>query len=317
MDFFHRPEDPLNQAGFWGERTSAVDWCEPNYTWTYYVAEFLNTITSLPAFFLALHGMYLTYKYNYDKRLYLVNALVGMVGLGSAAFHGTLLWTGQIMDELPMIYASLSFLYIVLEMESTDKGPVYKYLAPLILCYSVIFTAVYLYLPDFFIFFLIGYIIGILVLVYRCSIIFRNPATVFHQKLFIVLSVSFYIGGWLFFWVPEVLNCEALKSYNFHAWWHVTSTLGGFILVVFATFQREFHRNRNPQLNYNTIMGVSILPYVHIPTELEVKISKHNPEKIVNEKGSIGDHMLEHVHRVSSQSPSPILRKKSMKSERR
>jgi len=312
MDFFHRPEDPLNKVGFWGERTSAVDWCEPNYTWTYYVAEFLNTMTSLPAFFLALHGLYLTYKYGYDKRFYLVNAMIGMVGLGSAAFHGTLLWTGQILDELPMIYASLSLLYAVLEMEASETKPVYKYLSPLILCYSVVFTAVYLYLPSFFIFFLIGYIAGILVLVYRCSIIFRNPATLYHQKLFIVLSICFYIGGWLFFWVPEVIACEQLKAFNFHAWWHVTSTLGGFIVVVFATFQRELHRNRKPQLNYNSILGIPLLPYVHIPNNnnFSVQISKSFP--ISKELSNLSNSLP-----GKNQTRSPSLHKKSSKSTRR
>jgi len=95
MEFFHRPEDPA--VGYWGPRTSAVDWCESNYTWSFYIAEFFNTITSLPAAFLALYGLYLTYKYGYDKRFIVVNLLVGMVGVGSAAFHGTLLYTGQVI----------------------------------------------------------------------------------------------------------------------------------------------------------------------------------------------------------------------------
>jgi dihydroceramidase len=275
MEFFHRPEDPA--IGYWGKRTSALDWCEPNYTWSYYIAEFFNTITSLPAAFLAFYGLYLTYKYGYDKRFILVNAMVAMVGLGSAAFHGTLLYTGQIFDELPMVYTSLSLLYIVLEMESKKK-PVYKYLAPILLSYSALFTAVYLYLPSFFIFFLVGYICGILTLVYRCSVIFRKPETLYHQKVFIVLSICFYIGGWLFFWVPEVAFCDTLQPYNFHAWWHVTSTLGAFVLVLFATFQREIHRGRKPELNYNCFAGIPILPYVHIPKEQALS-SKEKEEK--------------------------------------
>jgi len=282
MEFFHRPEDP--GVGYWGPRSSAVDWCENNYTWTFYIAEFFNTITSLPAAFLSFYGLYLTYKYGYDKRFFVVNFLVGLVGIGSAAFHGTLLYTGQIMDELPMIYASLSILYAVLEMES-DKRPVYKYLAPALLAYSVVFTAVYLYLPSFFIFFLIGYIIGILVLVYRCSLIYRNPATLTHQKVFIVLSVGFYIGGWLFFWIPEILFCDQIQAFNFHAWWHVTSSVGAFVMVLFTVFQRELHRGRKPQLNYNCILGVPVLPYVHIPSpkEKEEQAGNNSNEMVIGE----------------------------------
>jgi len=276
MEFFHRPEDPA--LGYWGKRTSAVDWCESNYTWSFYIAEFFNTITSLPAAFFALYGLYLTYKYGYDKRFIVVNLLVGLVGLGSAAFHGTLLYTGQILDELPMVYASLSLLYIILEMDSTKK-PIYRYLAPGLIGYSALFTGVYLYLPSFFIFFLVGYIFGILTLVYQCSKIFRKPTTLYHQKLFIVLSVSFYIGGFLFFWVPEILFCDQLQALNFHSWWHVTSTLGAFMMVIFAVFQRELQKGRNPQLNCNYFLGIPMLPYVHIPLLKEDPSSKHAKEE--------------------------------------
>jgi len=208
----------------------------------------------------------------------MVNALVAMVGLGSAAFHGTLLYTGQIFDELPMVYSSISLLYVVLETESKDR-PIYKYLVPLLLIYSALFTAVYLYLPSFFIFFLVGFICIILTLVYRCSVIFRKPETLKHQKIFIVLSVSLYIGGWLFFWIPEVAFCDTLQPYNFHAWWHVTSTLGAFVLVLFATFQRELHRGRKPELNYNYFAGVPILPYIHIPQSKERMLSAKEKEE--------------------------------------
>jgi len=293
MELFHRPEDPT--VGFWGTRTAAVDWCEPNYTWSFYIAEFFNTITSLPAFFLAMYGMYLTYKYGYDKRFFVVNAMVGMVGLGSAAFHGTLLYTGQILDELPMVYTSLSLLYAVLEMDATEKGPVYKYTAPLIIGFCAIFTAIYLYLPSFFIFFVLGFIGCVLTLVYRCSIIFRNPSTLKSQKIFICLAIGLYIGGWLFFWIPEIAFCDSIQSLNFHAWWHVSSTIGCFVMVLFTIFQRESVKGRKPELNYNSILGVPILPYVHIPT---------NPKKQI---------IIKKILEVASVVDKSPLRKKSLK----
>jgi len=283
MELFHRPVDP--GVGYWGERTSAVDWCEQNYIWSYYIAEFFNTISSLPILFFALHGIYNSYKYGYEKRFIIVNLLVGLVGIGSAGFHGTLLYTGQILDELPMVYASLSILYAVMEIEAKEK-PTYKNLGRIILAYSILFTGVYLYLPSFFIFFLLGYIISILTLIYMCSKIYRNPSTFPHQRVFIVLAVGFYVGGWLVFWIPEIAFCDSIQSLNFHAWWHVTSTFGAFVMVLFAVFQREQHRGRNPQLNYNTLLGLPILPYIHIPSSNDKKDipdnNNHSTTSVIN-----------------------------------
>jgi len=266
MEFFERAADP--GVGYWGNRTAAVDWCESNYTWSIYVAEFFNTITSLPAVVYALYGLYFAFKYGYDRRFIVMNLLLASVGLGSAGFHGTLLYTGQILDELPMVYSSLSLLYAMFEMES-KKNPVHKYLAHVLLAYSVVFTAVYFYLPSFFIFFVLSFICLILLLAYRCFLVFRNPATLFQQKVLIVLAICGYIGGWLFFWIPDVVFCEHIQALNFHSWWHVTSTLGAFSLVLFMVFQRELHKGRNPELNYNTIAGIPLIPYIHLSSEAE------------------------------------------------
>jgi len=264
MELFERPLDP--GVGYWGNRTSAVDWCEPNYTWSFYIAEFFNTISSLPAAFFALYGLYHTLKYGYGNRFIVLILMLGSVGIGSAAFHGTLLYVGQIFDELPMVYSVLSFLYVTFEMESDNK-PIRPLLAPIIVSYAFVFTLVYLYLPSFFIFFVLSFICAVLLLAYRSSIIYRKPTTTTTQKVLILVSIGSYIGGWLFFWIPEVAFCDRIQAWNFHSWWHVSSTIGAFSLLYFSIFQRELHRGRNPQLNYNYFVGIPILPYVHVSTK--------------------------------------------------
>lgn len=279
MELFERPLDL--GVGYWGNRTAAVDWCEPNYTWSFYIAEFFNTVSSLPAAFFALYGLFLTFKYGYGDRFVVMNLMLGLVGVGSAAFHGTLLYTGQILDELPMVYAVLSCLYVILEMESGTK-PIRPYLAPLLTSYAAIFTLVYLYLPSFFIFFVLSFIGAILFLSYQASLIYRKPTTLARQKIFILVALGSYIGGWLFFWIPEVVFCDRIQALNFHSWWHVTSTFGAFSLLLFSVFQRELHRGRKPELNYNCFAGVPILPYVHIP--MEVISSKDSSSELMNVK---------------------------------
>ena len=44
--------------GWWGPATADTDWCEPNYLWTHYIAEFWNTLSSIPIATFALHGIW-------------------------------------------------------------------------------------------------------------------------------------------------------------------------------------------------------------------------------------------------------------------
>lgn len=47
---------------------------------------------------------------------------LGVVGLGSMAFHATLLHTAQLSDELPMVYAASVSLFILFDTERTEPN---------------------------------------------------------------------------------------------------------------------------------------------------------------------------------------------------
>jgi hypothetical protein len=68
-------------VGFWGPRTSNVDWCEPNYAWSHYVAEMFNFLSSLPIFALALWGFLWGWHGGYRKRFLLPLALFVLFSL--------------------------------------------------------------------------------------------------------------------------------------------------------------------------------------------------------------------------------------------
>ena len=86
-----------------GVPTSGVDWCERNYRVSYYVAEWYNTITNLLFVLLGTYGFYRSIKSGLEPRFQLLYLGVIVIGLGSAAFHGTLSFHGQQADENPMI----------------------------------------------------------------------------------------------------------------------------------------------------------------------------------------------------------------------
>jgi dihydroceramidase len=111
-----------NNIGFWSPRTASVDWCENNYVYSYYIAEFWNTMSSIPLILLGFYGVLHSGRLGFGvfsrHSLCFVSFIV--IGIGSALFHGTLLYTGQFLDEVPMIWGSLVCLYTVLEID--QKG---------------------------------------------------------------------------------------------------------------------------------------------------------------------------------------------------
>ena len=88
--------------GFWGEKTATVNWCESDYTVTVYVAEFGNTISSFSIVANGLYGIYMHRSFVELRYIVAFCAFI-VVGFGSAAFHGTLWRSMQMMDELPMV----------------------------------------------------------------------------------------------------------------------------------------------------------------------------------------------------------------------
>eukprot|EP01135_Chromosphaera_perkinsii_P005083 Nk52_evm8s314 gene=Nk52_evmTU8s314 len=112
-----REHNNIDKMGpYWGEPTSNVNWCEIDYNQTPYVAEFWNSMTSLAMAAMAFSGI-ITLGRQIDALNAFNYAMFLVVGLGSALFHGTLLYTAQMLDEVPMILASVSLLYSLLNLD--------------------------------------------------------------------------------------------------------------------------------------------------------------------------------------------------------
>ena len=128
----------LYPNGFWGPVTATIDWCEPNYVVSQYVAEFFNTTSCIVHLLLGVGGcvscLWMRCMCNCvflmwilivvaEWRFFIAHCATIVIGLGSIAFHGTLLFECQLFDELPMLYGALVFFYIVTENERKQKVP--------------------------------------------------------------------------------------------------------------------------------------------------------------------------------------------------
>ncbi|MFN0064475.1 MAG: ceramidase [Myxococcaceae bacterium] len=107
----------FSAAGTWGAPTSTVDWCEANYALTPYVAELFNTLSSVAILVAGLLGVARHWKI-LERRFLFAFVGLALVGVGSVAFHGTLRFELQMLDELPMLYLVILMVYILVE-----RGP--------------------------------------------------------------------------------------------------------------------------------------------------------------------------------------------------
>lgn len=91
----------LAAMGFWGPVDSNVDWCEPNYVQSYYVAEWWNTVSNLPLFAMAAFGWRQARRHaSGETRFWAAFCFLALVGVGSTLFHATLRYWAQLLDEV-------------------------------------------------------------------------------------------------------------------------------------------------------------------------------------------------------------------------
>ncbi|KAI7287424.1 alkaline ceramidase-like protein [Hortaea werneckii] len=140
------PYPPARDDGYWAPITSTLDWCEENYYATPYSAEIVNTLTNLLFVYLAFKGMYSCYKHDHDRIFLITFAGYLLVGTGSFAFHSTLKYPMQLVDELSMIYTTCLMFWAT--FSHTRAHPVPLLLGLFTVALAVFITAYYHYLQD-------------------------------------------------------------------------------------------------------------------------------------------------------------------------
>eukprot|EP01147_Barroeca_monosierra_P000328 gene328-3696_t len=242
--------------GYWGQPTSSIDWCEENYAVTYYIAEFYNTISSLVIAGFGLYGVFHWRKLRHELRFIILWLTIIAVGIGSALFHGTLLFSMQMMDELPMVYAMLVWIYIWMENETLL--PRNKYLPIYLVLYGLFWTFVHSYL-GFVTLFQVHFAVLVItgyVFVIRYAIKTRD----YRVKVFTFLYITPFVVAF-FLWSIERIFCHHLRTFQLHAWWHALSGLSCYFSVVLATTARHEQLGKNVQVRYNSFA----LPVIHVP----------------------------------------------------
>eukprot|EP00747_Dinoflagellata_sp_TGD_P223069 gnl/TRDRNA2_/TRDRNA2_94706_c1_seq1.p1 gnl/TRDRNA2_/TRDRNA2_94706_c1~~gnl/TRDRNA2_/TRDRNA2_94706_c1_seq1.p1 ORF type:complete len:288 (+),score=42.64 gnl/TRDRNA2_/TRDRNA2_94706_c1_seq1:111-974(+) len=231
----------LDLPGFWGEQNSSIDWCERDYVVTYYIAEFWNTTSNVFMCISGILAFVMARRLEMEMRWKVHGLAWAAVGFGSACFHATLWYSGQLLDELPMIYAALVWCYCLLHIWDEARSLILR------ICLAV-YAGVWTVLHSrgaFTTLFQVQYIltvVGGVCLTNRflhihsgyglLSFIMASKGAPSAGIKLLIRLAQVHIGVLILgavCWVTDQVFCERLHALpinpQFHAWWHVLVAL--------------------------------------------------------------------------------------------
>eukprot|EP00386_Alphamonas_edax_P016197 GDKI01049479.1.p1 GENE.GDKI01049479.1~~GDKI01049479.1.p1 ORF type:complete len:277 (+),score=46.84 GDKI01049479.1:129-959(+) len=234
--------------GFWSPHTASVDFCEPNYAVTHYIAEPHNVWSS--GVFVAFGILGAIYANPTKEMMFTFYYLVLTVtGLGSMALHATLDAMWQSSDEVPMLWLNIAVIIILFEVKSTPKGTWRsRAFTIFMLLLGVVQTVLYYTLQSFYHAFLASFIISLVILslgVTHYAFEDQRPDVLpLRRNLWLAASTcGIYIGAVT--WIFEMTNCEWLIAYyipvsglTLHIVWHLGAAWGTYLATVMLSVVR-------------------------------------------------------------------------------
>lgn len=256
---------PALHTGFWGATTATVDWCETNYEHVPYVCELFNSVSSLAMVLAGVLGVAL-HRRVLERRFLFAFAMVSVVGLGSIAFHATLLFQLQMTDELPMLYLALLMVYILVENRPERRFGSWFPLA--LFGYAVLSTCLSAFTRGRLQFFLFQASFASLELfaLARVWLIHRRSQDGRARRIFQVGMGSYALA--IVLWMSDNQFCatlnETLPAYGvpnpqFHAWWHVLVSCGFYALLMVIAHDRLKTLGHAPRVRF----AAGVVPLVH------------------------------------------------------
>lgn len=243
-------------SSFWGPVTSA-EWCEKNYVFSSYIAEFFNTISNIPCILLALVGLVNALRQGFEKRFSILHLSNMALAIGSMLYHATLQHGQQQGDETPMVWEMLLYIYILYSPDWHYRSTMPTFL----FLYGAAFAVVHA-LFRFGIAFKVHYMILCLLCIPRMYKYYIHTQDFYAKRLAKLYVASIFFGTlcWLF----DRLMCQKISGWPFnpqgHAFWHVLMGFNSYFANTFLMFCRAHQLGWNPKVVH--FMG--FFPYVKI-----------------------------------------------------
>ncbi|KAL4909516.1 hypothetical protein BDW74DRAFT_187591 [Aspergillus multicolor] len=259
---------------FWGPQTSYLNFCEEDYVITRYVAEFINTLSSLIYCTFGLYGISQLSARN-QASLSRCIPYYGLIGVGvcSAGYHMTLKYHTQMSDELSMHLLTTPLLYRILTFQRSAE---YTRTVGTILSIAFAIVMVVHMVMDEFLLHAVSF--GAAVLLITINTIktiprqIHDPAIRFNIKIVSRFGLFCFIFGYTM-WLIDNFLCPSLTSardlvgmplaflFEFHGWWHVFTGIGGYIAVAVVDLitSGEVGRDPTPQMAFPVPLAARVI----------------------------------------------------------
>ena len=247
---------------FWhalGWRRSSTRFCESaaQAPGSVFAAELVNTLSSLPLVAAGAFALHLALAERYGKRFVFIALAILLTGVGSVAFHASLLFAGQLLDELSMVATACAFLAaLAVEPEAGAVGRrrrvaqrarnAWRRVAvPLAAAlYVAAFGASYATVArEAYAFFVVSFAALVALCLWRARRNVLGADDAGGTLLRLLTAVAAVAPAALFLlWLPDRLLCAHVWPLHLHAAWHV---LGAAMpLWLLAALVAELHVRR-------------------------------------------------------------------------
>ncbi|KAJ1483999.1 ceramidase, partial [Baffinella frigidus] len=235
--------------GFWGDTSSSIDWCERNFVVSFYIAEFFNAFSSLTLCVTGGYIWYQAWRDSLELRFYALGMSVVVVGLGSAAFHGTLQFWGQMWDELPMVWSMLVCFYCHFTIDHPGSWTI----ALALFAYGGLWAVVHVH-GAFTTAFQLHFVLMVLNSFYLLRSATRYYARQAYQRLRLMgLLDMWFVLVAVCFWLCDQFACSHLHNLpggvpnpQLHAVWHLLTAASSHFGCQFLLVLRQSVKDNAP-----------------------------------------------------------------------
>jgi dihydroceramidase len=243
-----------SETGFWGPVDANHQFCEPHYDKTFFLAEFYNALSS---FLYVGIGIYIFCRIQ-DSWIRVACSWLCLIGVGSFLFHGTMRYSMQLLDEIPMVGLLGTGCLSKVEHHPWLRGNASLWrLAIFLLFAAVILTYVWFDRYELFIhgFTVLAAVDGVIAFTVPLTTVCQLQKGYFLRNASLVTIV---VGKLL--WDVEHRFCESMPQvWPLHVVWHVFSGMSAFYGVLFNSLVRDGN------------LGLNWAPLIPTPNALKAK----------------------------------------------